>query len=101
MSRTSLSGRKPEPALLPTAVGDHGLVSAEWLRHAATLANAHSLSFYIATWAATAADPVPDDLADALDALHNASGPAHQLWPKSGVNRCQDGADLRQRRNTA
>lgn len=40
---------------LSTILGPPLVMSAEWLRHAATLAHAHSLSFYDASWAATAA----------------------------------------------
>lgn len=40
---------------LSTILGPPLVMTADWLRHAATLAHAHSLSFYDASWAATAA----------------------------------------------
>ncbi len=41
---------------LRAVVGPPLVVTAAWLRHAATFAQAHALSFYDASWAATASE---------------------------------------------
>ncbi len=41
---------------LRTILGPPLVMTPEWLRHAATLAHTHTLSFYDASWAATAAE---------------------------------------------
>lgn len=40
---------------LSTILGPPLVMTADWLRHAAALAHTHTLSFYDASWAATAA----------------------------------------------
>lgn len=41
---------------LVTILGPPLVMTADWLRHAAALAHTHTLSFYDASWAATAAE---------------------------------------------
>lgn len=41
---------------LGTILGPPLVMTADWLRHAAALAHTHTLSFYDASWAATAAE---------------------------------------------